>query len=158
MYLSRMQNQRVKPRAINGRSFAHQKLSVRQRAALGAQLVKGEAGLDLSASQAARVAGCSIPYVAAACRWSPEKRAAVVRGLLLPKPKIMPKPKVVPKPLASPAMESGKPWFREMDGKPAIVVRDLLSDAALADMIRDAGVDRILSIACEIEQAAAAAA
>ena len=120
-----------KPRAINGRSLAHQKLSTRQRAAIGAQLVKDEAKLAFSVSDAARVAGCSIPYVAAACRWSPEKREAVVRGITLPKA-APPKPKVITITPFSPPPE--------------------ISDEYLADLIHKVGVDRVLNITCAVEK------
>jgi hypothetical protein len=129
MYLLREAKSTAKPRALNGRSLAHMKLTSRQRAALGAQIAKGEIELKPSASQAARQVGVSTTYVGAACRWSPEKRAAVVRGFPMPKPKAA--PKVAP---------------------PKVVVMD---DAYVADIIRSVGVDRVLNLACQVEQQAA---
>lgn len=118
-------------RVVKGHSLVHCKLDARQRAAIAAQILEGDVAIRLSTRQLAQLVGVSVPYVAAAKQLSPAKRQAIASGrdsmsfAALLKPPT--KPLALPKPV---------------------------SDTQLVDIIKGVGIDRVLTIACEVEQAA----
>jgi hypothetical protein len=134
MYLVRNfdSSQRLPP-VLSGLALAHRKLDARQRAAIAAQAYEAEIGIDLSLRQLCMLLGVSAPYVRVARSLSPEKRAAIAGGS---------DPASFVPLLASP----------KLPALPAPV-----SDAKLAEVIRDAGLDRILAVAIEVEGSTIAA-
>ena len=132
MYIVNNSKASASPRVISGRSLVHQRLNARQKAAIAASVLAGEAVIKLSARQVAAVLGTHATYIRAASQLSPEMRRSIVdgrdqisfTGLLKPSSK----PLALPKPV---------------------------SDEQLAGIVRGAGIDRVLAVACEVESAAA---
>src|SRR3979409_79130 len=120
MYLvNNLDSSQPLPRVLSGCALAHRKLDARQRAAIAAQLYEGEITLDLSLRQLCALVGVSAPYVRVARQLSPEKRAAIASG-------------------SDPA--SFVPLLASSPKLPALQAP--VSDAALAEVIRGAGLDR----------------
>ena len=67
-------------RVLSGRGLAHRHLNKRQRAVLAADVVDGIVTVQLSAKQVAQLLAVSVPYLALAQQFSPEKRAAILSG------------------------------------------------------------------------------
>jgi hypothetical protein len=65
---------------ISGHSIVHQKLDARQRAALVAKVMHGEARIELTARQLAKVFNVSEPYVQVALKLTEAKRDAIAKG------------------------------------------------------------------------------
>lgn len=125
---------------LKGRSFAHSKISVRQRAALGAQLVLGEITIEPTMTQAAALVGASIPYISAAYHLPSNHRASLAEGYMLP---LVVESKVTPLKTVPKVVELV-----------VVLPAPVFSDAYLADIIRTVGVNRLLDL-CEVEVAAA---
>ena len=122
----------ARPRVISGHSLVHRRLNACRRAAIAAQVIEGEVTIELTARQAAQLLGASMPYVSVVRRLSPAMRQEIADGTdLTPFAVLLQAPS---KPLALP--------------KP-------VSDVQLADIIRHAGLERTLAVACEVECAAA---
>ena len=79
MYIVRTPNTST-PRIISGRALAHRKLDARQKAAIAAEILNGEAAISLTARQLATLLGVNLNYVAIAAQLSPHKREAIARG------------------------------------------------------------------------------
>jgi hypothetical protein len=118
-------------RTISGRSLVHQHLNARQKAAIAADILDGADDVKPTAVQISRMVGVSVSYIAIARKWTAAKRAAIRNGAKFPKP--APLLKIVP--------------------TAPVVISIPVSDAEVDAMIREAGVDRILARACEIEKA-----
>lgn len=134
LYFDRSAKTSTNPRTVHGRSLAHRRLDARQRAAIAAQILSGEVEIKLSACQVAMLCGVSAPYVAAAAQLSPAKREAIAQGkdatsftTLLASTKTL----ALPKPV-------------------------IVTDEKLSNIIKTAGIDRVLSVACSVERNAAA--
>jgi hypothetical protein len=67
-------------RVLSGRGLSHRHLNKRQRAVLAADVVDGIVTVQLSAKQVAQLLAVSVPYLALAQQFSPEKRAAIMSG------------------------------------------------------------------------------
>jgi hypothetical protein len=80
MYLVENLNTSASPRVICGRGLLHRKLDARQRAAIAVQLLVGEAAIEMSSAQLARLLGVSVPYIRAARQLSSSKRQAIADG------------------------------------------------------------------------------
>jgi hypothetical protein len=128
LYLVEKENASGWRQVISGRALAHRRLNARQRAAIAAQLLEQEVVIDLSVRQMAQLIGVSVPYILAARQLSSEKREAIVNGKDLTSFTTLLPP--ASKPLALP--------------KPA-------TDLELADIVRAAGIERILAVACQVE-------
>ena len=107
-------------------------MNARQKASIAAGVLAGEAVIELSARQVAQLFGVSVPYINAASELSPAKRQAIANGTD-----------------STPVTTLIKPSSTLALPKP-------VSDAALADIVRGAGIDRVLAVACTVEQNAAA--
>jgi hypothetical protein len=115
---------------IKGRGIANRRANKRQRAALVAAILAGDADFKPSMRQLAQLFGVSAPYVGIAQQLSAAKRKAIIAGedaisfsaLLNPPaaPFAFPKPKLV-------------------------------SDQQLEDIIRVAGIERTLNAAASVE-------
>jgi hypothetical protein len=128
LYLVEKEKASAWRRVISGRALAHRRLSARQRAAIAAQLLEQEVVIDLSVRQLALLIGVSVPYILTARQLSSEKREAIVNGkdltsftTLLPPAS---KPLALPKPV---------------------------TDLELAEIVRAAGIERVLAVACQVE-------
>jgi hypothetical protein len=80
MYLVATSETSTAARVISGRSLVHRHLSPRQRAAIVASVLAGEAVLKLSARQLAAVLGTHQTYIRAASKLASAKRRAVADG------------------------------------------------------------------------------
>ncbi len=133
MYLIQSSRTSAPPRVISGRSLVHRKLGAPQKAAIAAGILNGDVAIKLSMRQLAQLVGVSVPYIRAASQLSSEVRRSIAddEGSLsftcLLKSSF--------KPLALP--------------KPVIV-----TDEKLSNIIKTAGIDRVLALACEVETAA----
>jgi hypothetical protein len=67
-------------RVLSGRGLAHRRLSKRQRAVLGADVVDGVVTIQPTIKQVAQLLGVSVAYIALAQEFTPERRAAIMSG------------------------------------------------------------------------------
>ena len=125
---------------LSGRSLAHTKLSARQKAAIAAQIALREIDFDPTLSQAALMVGASVPYASQAFHLDPERRDYIAWGLDIPIATKTPlkSPKVVN------LVQSVQPVA--------------MSDDSVVELIRKIGLERIISLACEVEAAVEAVA
>lgn len=128
MYI--VNNLKTTPRVISGCSLVHRKLGAPQKAAIAAGILNGEVAIKLSMRQLAQLVGVSVPYIRAASQLSSEARRSIEddEGSLSFTNLIKPssKPSALPKPI---------------------------SDTRLVSIIRDAGIDRTLAAACQVDVA-----
>jgi hypothetical protein len=122
MYLVPSTSTSAPPRTISGRSLSHRKLTIRQRAALAAQLSEGEVAFKPSVRQAAQLFGVSTSYVHAAKQLQFLQRAFIADG-----------------------RDTTLPI------KPQVTKPVTVSDARLTAIIQAVGVDRVLAMAAEVE-------
>jgi hypothetical protein len=80
MYIVKAPNTTSPPRIISGRALAHRKLDARQKAAIAAEILNGEAAIRLTARQLATLLGVNLSYVAIAAQLTPGKREAIAKG------------------------------------------------------------------------------
>lgn len=133
MYLGQKPMTSTSPaRVVSGRALAHRTMSPRQRAAIAASVIAGEMFLDLSVRQVAAVMGTSSTYMGVAAKLTPETRAAVAAG------------------------KYAVPFTGHLKSSSEALAlpKPTVSDLQLADIIRGAGVDRMLEVACLIENVA----
>jgi hypothetical protein len=129
LYLVEKENASGWRQVISGRALAHRRLNARKRAAIAAQILEQDVVIDWSASQLSQLMGVSLPYIQAARQLSPAKREAIVNGedltsftTLLPR---------ASKSLALPKLP--------------------VTDLELADIVRSVGIERVLAVACQVE-------
>jgi hypothetical protein len=125
------------PKVITGQSLAHRELDKRQRAVLAADMFDGTVPFRPTQAQSALICGVSVTYVTAARKLSPGERSAILQGydvtrfadLLRPPRQLS---------LAMPVLPTVK----------------VLPDSVLENLIRSAGIERVLDIAAAVERAA----
>ena len=128
-------------KVITGASIVHRQLDKRQRAILAADVLDGMVTFTPSAKQLADIFDVSTPYIAAARKLSPGKRAAILRdwdqtsfaGLMNPPPRQLS--------LAGPVIPSMK-----------VTDATEITDGCLAELIRAVGIDRTLEVAIGVER------
>jgi hypothetical protein len=122
---------------ITGRSLVHRQLDARRRAVLAASVLVGEVVFTPSAKQLADLFGVSIPYIKIAQKLSSGKRAAILRGWdSTPFTGLVNPPKQLS--LAGPVIPDLK----------------VIPDIVLENLIRSAGIERVLEAAVQVEATA----
>jgi hypothetical protein len=130
----------IPTRTIVGAGLANRRLDKCQRACLAADVLDGIVMFSPSQKQLADLLGVSVPYINAARRLLPGKRAAILKGW---------------DPTSfTDLMNPPKQMSLAMPKVPAITVIDAteISDSYLATVIRAAGVDRVLEAAIAAER------
>jgi hypothetical protein len=117
-------------RTIYGRSLAHRQLDKRERAILAADVIDGLARIVPTQAQVAAMFGVSVPYVQIARDLSPGKRAAILHGR---------DPTSFAK-LARPSRQLTLPVVTE------------IPNSVLENLIRSAGIERVLDVAAAVER------
>jgi hypothetical protein len=115
---------------ISGRALAKRRLDARQRAAMAAQVHEHEVVIDISVCQLAQLFRVSVPYIVAARQLSPAKRDAIVNG----------------------GDQTSFAALLPGASKPSAFSALQVTDIELADIVRDVGIDRLLAIACQVEE------
>jgi hypothetical protein len=133
MYLVEKENA-SRPQVISGRSLSHRRLNARQRAVIAAQVLEQKVAIDLSVRQSAQLLGVSVPYIMAALRLSSAEREAVLNGEDLMSFATLLQPKSMSLAFLKPPV----------------------TDVELADIVRDVGLERVLAVACQVENQLAA--
>jgi hypothetical protein len=129
LYLVEKENASGSQQVISGRALAHRRLNARQRAVIAAQLLEQEVAIDLSVRQSAQLLGVSVPYIMVALRLSSAEREAIAIGEDLTSfTNLLPR--------------ASKPLALQM-----LPVTDL----ELADIVRSVGIERVLAVACQVE-------
>jgi hypothetical protein len=113
----------------------HRQLTKRQRAILAADVLDGLVTFSPSQKQLADLLDVSVPYINVARRLSAGKRTAILRGwdsvsfteLMSPPPRQLS--------LAGPVIPNMK----------------VITDADLENLVRNAGIERVLEAACAVE-------
>jgi hypothetical protein len=121
-------------KVITGVSVAHRQLDARQLAVLAADVADRLATFIPSQQQLARIFGVSVPYIRAAQKLSPSRRAAILRG----------------EDSTSFAELMNPPRQLSLAG-PVIPDMKMIPDTVLENIIRVTGVERVLEIACAVE-------
>jgi hypothetical protein len=121
-------------KVITGASLAHRQLDARQRAILVADVLDGLTVFTPSQKQFADIFGVSVPYIMAARKLSPGKRAAILRGWD-----------------STSFAELVNP-VRQLQLKLPAPNCASITNLQLEHVIRAAGLDRTLEVAAEIEQ------
>jgi hypothetical protein len=121
-------------KVIRGVSLAHRELDAPQLAVLAADVADRLATFLPSQQQLARLFNVSAPYIRAAQKLSPSQRAAILQGL----------DPVSFTDLVNP------PRQLSLRG-PVIPDLKVLPDIVIENMIRAAGTERVLEIACAVE-------
>jgi hypothetical protein len=123
------------PKTILGAGLANRRFDKRQLACLVVAVHRGEVPFSPSMKQLAHTCGVSLTYVAAAGRLSPAKRTAILQG----------------RDSSSFAALVNPPRQLSLAG-PVIPDLKAIPDTVLENMIRAAGTERVLEIACAVEQ------
>jgi hypothetical protein len=116
------------PKVITGRSLVHRQLDARQRAVVAADILDGLVRFCPSQTQLASLCGVSVVYIDLARKLTPGKREAILRG-------------------------SDPQSFAELLHSSRLLVPNCASitNKHLEMMIRAAGIERVLDIACVVE-------
>jgi hypothetical protein len=121
-------------RTIRGHSLAHCQLTKQQRAVLAADVIDGLAAFVPSHKEVATIFGVSTPYINVARRLSAGKRTAILRGWdPVSFTELMNPPRQVS--LVGPVIPNMK----------------VITDADLENLVRNAGIERVLEAACAVE-------
>jgi hypothetical protein len=115
---------------VNGRGLRHRKADAKQRAVFAAAWLLGELHVTPSQALALQIFGPSRPYLRLALLLSAAERAAIIRGKDSAAFRAL---------IASEVKPLGRPKPAEVD------------DAALRELVRIAGVDRVLDAAAAVE-------
>lgn len=120
-------------RTIRGHSLAHRQLTKQQRAVLAADVIDGLAAFVPSHKEVATLFHVSQPYVDAARKLRPGQRAAILNGRVTPFPSLV------------------HPQHQLSLAGPVIPNLKVITDADLENMVRNAGIERVLEAACAVE-------
>ena len=120
-------------KTMSGKGLSHRKLDKRQRAVIAANACDGIVDIDLSNRQIAELFGVSISYIWIARQLSSEERAAILSG------KDTTSFHDLAKHLALPAPKKNGNGHA-------------LDDAALLEIVRTAGVNRVLDAAVKADK------
>jgi hypothetical protein len=117
-------------KVITGASLVHRALNKRQRAVVAAEVADGTAWLILTQSQLATILNVSAGYIRTARSLSPSRRTAILQG-------------------------EDHTSFADLSARlapPKVRRNGKIDDAALVDLARKVGVDRLLTAAITAER------